>query len=76
MNYDIFSQFKNKLAIAQGACKSPDWTALEVITRSDRLNIPLIYEFYVTFLKYLRSNKQSYHISSFKLGTNVVPSSV
>ena len=45
---------------------------VRVITGTDRIggnyrigpNFPLIYEFYVTFLEYLRPNKQSNHISS------------
>ena len=45
---------------------------VRVITGSDRIggnygigpNFPLIYEFYVTFLEYLRPNKQSNHIGS------------
>ena len=45
---------------------------VRVITGSDRIggnyrigpNFPLIYEFYVTFLEYLRPNKLSNHIGS------------
>ena len=49
---------------------------VRVITGSDRivpdrtgsyrigLKFPLVYEFYVTFLEYLRTNKQSKHVGS------------